>query len=500
MRNFRKIYYLLIILWILLCTLTSCSFLHSQEKKVANTATVSSIIPLRTKPTTTITPNLSANANTGAIPNAGDSFTQMPILKVLTATPQISSTVTETPKRLIATPTQSSIKTNPISTLHTPTPSPTLLETAPPGWIAFSGLGGDFTGINIIHTSGRGWRNIKKSYYPPQSISWSPDGQWIAAMESKGDIAIVRPDGSEFIQLTHPKENETHWAPSWSPNSQIIIYTQTTHYSDDHYDVDLYTIDINTRIIRQLTNTPGVSEQYATWSPRGDKIAYLAFGEGGISGPQLMIMNTDGSNKHSLMTDKIATGKFDWFPDGNSIIFSSGEKCKDLYQINLDGSGLKNLTNYPGDDYSPTLSSTGDWLAFGYSFCDQGIGGMVGTQVYLMRLDGQGLTQLTNKPDVWAIDPSWDPIPGLEIGKTFAVTELGDNLKLRASASLTGTVQIKIPEGEKILVLEGPAEADEYLWWRVRVVSNEQEGWVAENPGWFIPVSPTVSITPTPTP
>jgi hypothetical protein len=94
---------------------------------------------------------------------------------------------------------------------------------------------------------------------------------------------------------------------------------------------------------------------------------------------------------------------------------------------------------------------------------------------------------LTNRPDVWTTDPSWDPIPGLEVGKTFAITDLGADLKLRASASLTGTVQLKIPKGEKILVLEGPVEADAYLWWRVRVIGSGQEGWVAENPGWFAP-------------
>jgi hypothetical protein len=34
-------------------------------------------------------------------------------------------------------------------------------------------------------------------------------------------------------------------------------------------------------------------------------------------------------------------------------------------------------------------------------------------------------------------------------------------------------------------VLEGPVEAEDYLWWRVRLEGSDDEGWVAEIPGWF---------------
>jgi hypothetical protein len=84
-------------------------------------------------------------------------------------------------------------------------------------------------------------------------------------------------------------------------------------------------------------------------------------------------------------------------------------------------------------------------------------------------------------------DPTWSPLPAFQAGKTFTITESGAQLKLRASPSLTGDVLEMLEEGEHILVLEGPEEVDEYLWWRVRVDSNGQEGWVAENPGWFAP-------------
>jgi hypothetical protein len=56
---------------------------------------------------------------------------------------------------------------------------------------------------------------------------------------------------------------------------------------------------------------------------------------------------------------------------------------------------------------------------------------------------------------------------------------------MRSSPSLTGTILDRLEAGETVMVLEGPKAAGEYLWWRVRVEASGEEGWVAENPGWF---------------
>lgn len=213
-----------------------------------------------------------------------------------------------------------------------------------------------------------------------------------------------------------------------------------------------------------------------------------------------MVMNSDGSNIHQVTSDLTDVQLLAWSPDGSQIIFSAGETCEDLYKINLDGSGLQKLTNKPGDIYNPSLSPDGEWIAFAYSSCTGGTAGVVGQQVYLMRVDGHDVRLLTNKYSLSALDPSWFPLPGLEVGKTFAITQLGANLNLRSSSFLTSTVQTKIPEGEKILVIEGPVEANEYIWWRVRVIDTGQEGWVAENPGWFVPAGAAEMPTLTPTP
>jgi len=83
------------------------------------------------------------------------------------------------------------------------------------------------------------------------------------------------------------------------------------------------------------------------------------------------------------------------------------------------------------------------------------------------------------------MQPAWSPLPALQVGGTYAITELGGRLNLRLSPALDGEVVEKLHEGDEILVLEGPVEASQYLWWRVRLGDGDLEGWVAENPGWF---------------
>jgi hypothetical protein len=58
-----------------------------------------------------------------------------------------------------------------------------------------------------------------------------------------------------------------------------------------------------------------------------------------------------------------------WFPDGKKILFSSNKhKCDsadfELYMVNLDGSGLEQVTNFGGFTAFPEFSPDGKKLVF----------------------------------------------------------------------------------------------------------------------------------------
>ena len=75
----------------------------------------------------------------------------------------------------------------------------------------------------------------------------------------------------------------------------------------------------------------------------------------------------------------------------------------EIYVMNADGSGLKNLTNNPAPDYDACWSPDGQRIVF---VSDRDGNG----EVYVMNADGSGQKNLTNNPAFDGL-PSWQPVP-----------------------------------------------------------------------------------------
>ena len=123
------------------------------------------------------------------------------------------------------------------------------------------------------------------------------------------------------------------------------------------------------------------------WSPDGSQIAFHRPGETG----ELFVMNADGANIRSL-----GIGFYpDWSPDGNKILFhSKADGDWDIYVINVDGTGLVNLTaDHPGPDVFPDWSPDGRTIVF--TFADEGA---TNAEIGIMDAEGGPVTNITNSP------------------------------------------------------------------------------------------------------
>ena len=82
-------------------------------------------------------------------------------------------------------------------------------------------------------------------------------------------------------------------------------------------------------------------------------------------------------------------GSFSWSPDGRRIAFVSDRDGNDeVYVINVDGSGLRNLTRNPARDGHPAWSSDGRTIGF--------VSNRGGNRdIYVMNADGSGQRNLT---------------------------------------------------------------------------------------------------------
>jgi TolB protein len=186
----------------------------------------------------------------------------------------------------------------------------------------------------------------------PVQAQTRPSGKiaFYSGRDGNDEIYIMNADGSRQTRLTN--NLATEFNPVLSPNGRMIAFSTDR----DHPGVfELYLMHSTGRGVRRLTTDATEGEGNPSWTLSGHKIAFTAAAEGNLAGNP------------------------------------------DVYTINLDGSGLTNLTNSPELDAQPNYSPDGRYLAF-----------MRDYDIYVMRADGSNVTRLTTDgaTNEW---PHWSP-------------------------------------------------------------------------------------------
>ncbi len=156
--------------------------------------------------------------------------------------------------------------------------------------------------------------------------------------------------------------------PSPSPDGQRLVFSVSqTHPVTGEPQNDLYIVQRNGMGMRQLTSAAGYEHQ-PTWSPDGSRILFRA-ANGVNARPELWVINPDGSGLKNLsaqvdpsMTDMSSPA---WSPDGSQIAFIGAVNGQHkVWLMNADGTNLRQLTKDAGFDSDPTWSPDGSTIAF----------------------------------------------------------------------------------------------------------------------------------------
>jgi Tol biopolymer transport system component len=79
----------------------------------------------------------------------------------------------------------------------------------------------------------------------------------------------------------------------------------------------------------------------------------------------IWIMNADGSGKRQLTSDQFSKAWLAVTPDGSKIVFGSTRSgAINLWRMDIDGNNQRQLTDGPTRDFNPTFSPDGKWILF----------------------------------------------------------------------------------------------------------------------------------------
>jgi len=192
--------------------------------------------------------------------------------------------------------------------------------------------------------------------------AWSPDGTRIAYVRIAGSsksVHVMDIDGSGDRLLTPPNQSPIH--PVWMPDSGSILYcTDDDLHPPEKNSAEIYRLDVTSLKITTLIS--GGINTYPVPSPDGTRVAFRKMLG---TNSEVFIANIDGSGIRNLTNHPAFDGWPAFSPDGKRIAFASNRNSAyQIFVMDVDGSNVKLVANTEGRATAPQWSKDGRSIYF----------------------------------------------------------------------------------------------------------------------------------------
>jgi Tol biopolymer transport system component len=310
----------------------------------------------------------------------------------------------------------------------------------------------------------------KIAFVSPTSAGFGRPASW--------ELFVMNPDGSGKRRLArHFWVSNFGESPlAWSPDRRKLLFSahvsRSTAPCDSYCGKEIFVINADGSGLRRLTRNT-VADWEPAWSPDGQKIAWIR-SDG--TGADIFVMNADGSDQQNLTPKPGNRGEPRWSPDGRAILFTavppgqppsaSGWPYNDVYVMNADGSGQRNLTHTPETgEFNPTWSPDGQHLAFSRLSPPGEV------RIIVMNADGSAKHAVTPKlahtGDGWiTVTAAWSP-DGRRIAfdyhyAIYVVNADGSGLRRLTRNAFEGPSWS--PDGRKLLFVRARHQKSRPTW------------------------------------
>ena len=271
--------------------------------------------------------------------------------------------------------------------------------------------------IHVMDADGSNRRRVADT--PGQLFWWSPDGTRLVFTSGFEDernrnteccksiaVYVIDADGTGLTRVTEVGSSNAF--PSWSPDGTRVAFSSDREWARGTQGGrvsgtwQIYVANADGSGESRLLDHPE-DDRSPVWSPDGTRIAFTASALPGAPNamrPSVMVVNTDGSGLQEL-AEGLNAGRPVWSPTGDSMLVTGHDE--DIFLVDLATGSVRNLTESPGREVEAVFSPDGSRVAF---TSNRG-----GTQdIYLVNVDGSGLTRLTNDASheselEWVRDP-----------------------------------------------------------------------------------------------